>query len=81
MVDNMFIKALPWRNRNSHPNWTKVYLYAKLMESGEVFPPVKVFKDKNGSWTFNDGRHRVLAAKLTKAKLRVKCSYKWFMTL
>lgn len=54
-------------------SWTKAYRYAKLMEEGVEFPPVKVHKHReHGYLTFNDGRHRVAAAKLLDKPLKVK---------
>ena len=58
--------------RNSSPRWEKVYKYAKLMEQGVEFPPVHVYRDKFGNLTYNDGRHRVMAAKLTGLPLKVR---------
>ena len=54
------------------PQWSKVYRYAKLMEQGVEFPPVHVFRNEFGNLTYNDGRHRVMAAKLTGLPLRVR---------
>lgn len=63
------VKILP----DSSPHWKKVYEYAKLMESGVTFPPVKIHFDKAiNRWRYNDGRHRVMAAKLTGLPLKVR---------
>ena len=61
---------------NCSPHWPKVFRYAKLMEQGVEFPAVNIFynKDKN-KWEYNDGRHRVMAAKLSNTKLRVTSKF------
>lgn len=55
------------------PHWPKVFKYAKLMEQGVEFPPVKIHfnKDRN-RWEYNDGRNRTMAAKLANVQLKVK---------
>lgn len=54
-------------------NYTKIFKYAKAMERGVVFPPVKIWYDNNNNvWEYNDGRNRVMAAKLANCKLLVK---------
>jgi len=54
-------------------NQNKAYKLAKLMEKGTEFPPVKIwFDEKRNQWRFNDGRTRVLAAKMVKCRLKVK---------
>ena len=58
-------------------NWEKIYKYAKLMEQGVEFPPVKIFFDeRRNTWDYNDGRNRVMAAKLTNSSLLVRSSKK-----
>lgn len=55
------------------PHWPKVFKYAKLMEQGVEFPPVKIyFNEKDNQWQHNDGRHRTMAAKLAGVPLKVK---------
>ena len=68
----MDAKHLP----NRKPNWKKAFLYAKLMESGITFPPVNIFLDKNNNLTYNDGIHRVAAAKMTGIPLLIKITEK-----
>lgn len=46
-------------------NWEKAYKYAKLMENGVSFPPIRVSKEKDGSFHIRNGMHRSIAAKLT----------------
>lgn len=62
------VRSLP----NCKPDWKKAYKYAKLMEQGVEFPPVHIFKDKNGNLVYNDGRHRVTAAKMLGVGLKIK---------
>lgn len=51
--------------KSDNVNWGKAYQYAKKMEAGEVFPPVHIFfNDELNRWDYNDGRHRVMAAKM-----------------
>lgn len=57
--------------------WSKAFKYAKLMEEGVEFPAVNIYPHpENNNLTFNDGRHRVAAAKLSGVKLRVKRYFK-----
>ena len=59
----------------ANPN--KAYQFAKLMETGIEFPPVQIwFDEKKNKWCFNDGRTRVLAAKMVKCGLKVKSAKK-----
>lgn len=62
------VKHLP----NCNPNWEKVYKYAKLMESGIEFPPVYIYRNEFGRYCYNDGRHRVMAAKLLGKELKIR---------
>ena len=63
------VKLLP----DCVPYWPKVFEYAKLMEQGVEFPPVKIYFDEVANrWKYNDGRHRVMAAKLAGVELHVK---------
>lgn len=50
-------------------NFTKGYKYAKI--NYDKFPAVNVFLNGN-TWDYNDGRHRVLAAKMRGSGLVVK---------
>jgi len=50
----------------------KAFKYAKEMENGTVFPPVKIYKNNNGTWHCKDGAHRIFAAKLSGAPVIVK---------
>lgn len=64
-------KTLP----NRSFSFKKAYKYAKLMESGVEFPPVNVYINRDFKHLdFNDGRHRVAAAKMTSMMLKVKRS-------
>ena len=64
------LKCLP---SDKGGNLRKAFQYAKLMAEGVRFPPVQIYfnKDKN-SWDFNDGRHRVLAARMAGVPLLVR---------
>lgn len=61
--------------RNCKPNWKKAFKYAKLMEKGVEFPPVKLYY-KEGYLDYNDGRHRVTAAKLSGKPLKIRMKIK-----
>lgn len=63
---------------NKKFSYEKAYKYAKLMEQGVIFPSVNVFSNpnKSGMLDYNDGVHRVAAAKLTGMKLRITRSIK-----
>ena len=52
--------------------YKKAYNYAKLMEKGVDFPPVKVYVDKNGKLLVSDGAHRSAAAKMLQEKVLVE---------
>ena len=61
--------------QNCEPCWPKVFKYAKLMEEGVEFPAVNIYFDSlNNIWKYNDGRHRVMAAKMANVGLYVKSS-------
>ena len=63
------LKLLP----NCKPHWKKVFEYAKLMENGIKFPAVQIwFNEEKNKWDYNDGRHRVMAAKLSGISLKVR---------
>lgn len=56
-----------------HPvNWQKAYRYARMMERGDQFPPVKVHRTEFGQLTTGDGAHRTVAAKMAGLKLLVR---------
>ena len=43
------------------------------MDEGVKFPPVNIFfNEMRNQWEYNDGRHRVIAAKMSSVKLLVK---------
>jgi len=66
------LKLLP----DCSPHWPKVFKYAKLMEQGVEFPPVNIFHNEvKNRWEYNDGRHRVMAAKLSNSILRVTSKF------
>lgn len=66
------VASLPFRKCKL----SKAYRYAKLMEQGVEFPPVYVFYNEKHQLDFNDGRNRVMAAKLADKELRVKITKK-----
>lgn len=41
------------------------FRYAKDLENGSIFPAIKVAKRMDGTFEIRDGRHRLLAHKLT----------------
>jgi hypothetical protein len=45
-------------------NWEKAYTYAKLMEQGIEFPPIRLHKSLDGKLIIRNGMHRTVAAKL-----------------
>lgn len=47
----------------------KAFKYAKLMECGVEFPPIKVARRANGLFEIRDGRHRMTAHKLLGKKV------------
>jgi hypothetical protein len=66
------LKLLP---KNKGGNLEKAFRYAQLMLKGVEFPPVYIHFNKTlNRWDFNDGRHRVLAAKMTGIQLKVRSS-------
>jgi hypothetical protein len=46
------------------PHQPKTLEYANLLMAGVEFPAIKVYL-RDGRWTISDGRHRLLAHKLT----------------
>lgn len=67
------VKMLPSYGKN----WQKIFNYAKMMENGIEFPPVNIFfDDRKNCWNYNDGRNRVMAAKLTGLPLKVRSAKK-----
>lgn len=55
----------------------KTLRYAKLLESGVQFPAIKVARKVNGQFVIRDGRHRIVAHKLTgRRKILAKFSTK-----
>lgn len=53
--------------------WPKAFHYAKELERGAQFPPVKVSWDEGTrTWRSRDGAHRVWAGKLTDLPVLVK---------
>ena len=51
----------------------KAYHFAKRMEAGEGFPPVKIYRDRSsGRWMASDGAHRVCAAKMLGRPIMVR---------
>lgn len=45
-------------------NWEKAFKYAKLMEQGITFPPIRVHRNSDGTYQIRNGMHRTIAAKL-----------------
>ncbi len=56
-----------------HPvHMPKAFEYAKAMEAGATFPPVKIHINKQGQYEVKDGAHRTTAAKLCSLPLLIK---------
>jgi len=54
---------------------TKAFVYAQCLHKGATFPPIKVAKRKDGQFEIRDGRHRIVAHKLTgRRKILAKFS-------
>lgn len=62
----------PYNLHHHKIKWEKAYKYARLMESGVEFPPVKVYIDLDGKMLFCDGAHRSAAGKMTKEDILVE---------
>ena len=45
-------------------NWEKAFKYAKLMEQGEEFPPVRLHLKKDNTFVLKNGMHRIIASRL-----------------
>lgn len=51
----------------------KAYLFAKSMEQGTSFPPVKVgFDEAKNVWSAHDGAHRIWAARMLNKPILVR---------
>lgn len=72
-------KDLRWVNphqlKHYQFNWEKAYNYAKLMEQGEKFPPVRVQIDENGEYQVKNGAHRTVASKLVGIDVLVEVEH------
>lgn len=70
------MKDLKWVNPHTlkgyNFQWEKAFRYAKLMENGEDFPPVRVHETFNGELVIKNGMHRVVAAKLCGKEILVE---------
>lgn len=53
-------------------NYQKAYGYAKSMEKGDLFPPVKVYVDLDGKLLVSDGAHRSAASKMVGQLLLIE---------
>ena len=51
-------------------NWEKAYKYAKMIEKGDVFPPIIVDRIPNGVLRVFDGAHRTAAHKMLGIKIQ-----------
>lgn len=58
-------------------NWRKAYKYAKLMEEGAKFPPIRVHLDKDGKYIVRNGAHRTVAAKLVGIEIQIEIDTRW----
>lgn len=59
-------------------NWEKAFYYAKLMESGTKFPPIRVHQNKDGSFKIRNGMHRTIAAKLCGKEILAEICSKYY---
>ena len=66
-IESELVQLLPYRK----PSKRKLSEYIDLMNTGVNFPPVHIWVH-DGKLQFNDGIHRVMAAKLTGKPLTVK---------
>lgn len=70
------MKDLKWVNPHTlkgyNFQWEKAFRYAKLMEQGEEFPPVRVHETSSGELVIKNGMHRTIAAKLTGKEVLVE---------
>lgn len=73
-------KDLIWVNPHSLKgyefNWEKAFRYAKLMEKGIEFPPVRVHQSLSGELIVKNGMHRTIAAKLCGTEVLVEVATK-----
>jgi hypothetical protein len=51
--------------------FSKAFKYAKLMESGDIFPPVKVAMNESGQLICKNGAHRIAAHKMLNKNIRI----------
>lgn len=58
-------------------NWSKAYKYAKLMEQGTKFPPIRVHLDEDGKYIVKNGVHRTVAAKLVGVQIEIEVATRW----
>lgn len=58
------IEVCPHSLKGYSFNWEKAFSYAKLMEKGVKFPPIRLHKDLEGNLIIRNGMHRTIAAKL-----------------
>lgn len=66
------IKLLDPRLIKTHGiNYQKAYGYAKAMERGDIFPPIRAFKNEEGQWICQNGAHRIHACKMLGMKVKV----------
>ena len=62
----------PYNLHHHKVKWEKAYKYAKLMEGGTEFPPVKVYVDLEGKLLVSDGAHRSAAGKMIREDILVE---------
>lgn len=56
-------------------NWQKAFKYAKLMEQGVKFPPVRVWIDGAGKYVVRNGAHRSAAAKMLGVEILIEVHF------
>jgi len=67
-----FYRIDPRMLKHHDVTWAKAYKYAKFMDAGASFPPVRVSPKIGGGYLVQDGAHRTMAAKLTGSRLLIK---------
>lgn len=67
-----FIYIDPRRIKTHSVNMTKAYRYAKMMEKGDKFPPVKVHINGEGVLICQNGAHRTMAAIMNGMNVFIK---------
>ena len=76
-----FIEVNPNIVHTHKINYSKAFKYAKLMEQGNIFPPIKAYKDNNGKIICKNGAHRVHACKMLNKLIKIRLNEKTISTI